>query len=141
MSYHDCGPLRLASERFEAGANGRIIAACRCAAERPTGHSGALSGDFHHFVRTLASAAERPLQWRLGAGLALSFDEARILQMIEAAQCSDRCRLQEVAARLLTGEKLAECLRATQSLANALAARDCFATRRQQARVIRTSIY
>jgi len=79
-------------------------------------------------LRTLASAAERPLQWRLGAGLSLSFDDARILQMIEAAQCSDRCRLQEVAARLLTGEKLAECLRATQSLANALAARDCFAT-------------
>ena len=130
MSYHDCGPLRLASEHFEAGANGRIIAACRCAAERPAGASGALSDEFHHFVRTLASIAQRPLEWRPGAGLALSRDETRVLQMIEAAQCGDRCRLQELAAKLLTGEKLADCLRATQSLANALAARDCFATDR-----------
>jgi hypothetical protein len=130
MSYHDCGPLRLASVPFEAGGNERIIAACRCAAERRPGAAGPLSGEFHRFVRTLASTAKRPLQWRPSAGLALSFDEARVLQMIEAAQCGDRCRLEEVAAKLLAAEKLADCLRATQSLANALAARDCFATDR-----------
>jgi hypothetical protein len=129
MSYHDCGPLRLASERFEADANGRIIAACRCAAaQRPAGALAPLSGEFHRFVRALASTAQRPLEWRPGAGPALSQDETRALQMIEAAQCGDRCRLQELAAKLPAGDRLADCLRATQSLANALAERNCFAT-------------
>jgi hypothetical protein len=78
------------------------------------------------FVRALNAAAERPLRWRPPTCRRLSEDEARVLRMIAAAQCSDFCRLHDIAARLLIGESLSAALEATQSLAAALAARGLF---------------
>jgi hypothetical protein len=94
--------------------------------DMPLDHASGLFGEFHHFVRTLIAAAERPLTWRPATCRGFSGDEARMLQMIEAAQRGDRRRLLEVAAALLTVDGLAAPLEATQSLANALAARGLF---------------
>jgi len=96
--------------------------------DMPLDHARGLFGEFHHFVRTLIAAAERPLTWRPANCRGFSNDEALVLQMIEAAQSGDRRRLLEAAAALLTVDGLAAPLEATQSLANALAARGLFVT-------------
>jgi hypothetical protein len=94
--------------------------------DMPLGHARGLFGEFHHFVRTLIAAAERPLTWRPATCRGLLGDEARVLAMIAAAQGGDQRRLLEAAAALLTVDGLAAPLEATQSLANALAARGLF---------------
>ncbi len=94
--------------------------------DMPLNHARGLFGEFHHFVRTLIAAAERPLTWRPATCRGLSGDEARVLAMIAAAQCGDHRRLLEAAAALLAVDGLAAPLEATQSLANALAARGLF---------------
>jgi hypothetical protein len=143
MSFHDAKPLRFAAACAEARADALVVAAMRGAMAGARGGAaylgehalaGAMSpaearailGRFHHFARALIVAAERPLEWRSLASPHLARDEAQMLRMIAAAQCSDFCRLHEIAGRLLLGANLAPALQATQALAAALAARGLF---------------
>jgi hypothetical protein len=152
MSYHDARNLRLNATPADA----LVLTVCRCAMagfrhdqstcwdigweallrETPLDHARSLFGEFHHFVRTLIGAAERPLQWRPVACRGVARDEALMLAMIGAAQCGDQCRLLEAAATLLTVDGLAAPLEATQSLARALAARGLFVVAHQTGETI-----
>jgi hypothetical protein len=129
-----------------ASADGLVVAVYRCAMagfsyghatcwdigwrtladEMPLDQARGLFGEFHYFVRTLLSAANRPLEWRPATCRGLCDDEARMLRMIEAAQRGDSAGMNDAAARLLDAGELAACLEAAQSLSAALAARNLF---------------
>jgi hypothetical protein len=142
MSFHNAN----ATPGAPASADGLVVAVYRCAMagfayghatcwdigwrtladEMPLDQARGLFGEFHHFVRTLLSAANRPLEWRPATCRGLCDDEAWVLRMIEAAQTGDRAGMSDVAARHLDAGELAACLEAAQSLSAALSARNLF---------------
>jgi hypothetical protein len=150
MSFHDARRLRIAPPTPEARADALATIVCRSAmaalshgeaawsetgwraliAEMPSAEARAMFARFDRFARTLLAAAERPLEWRPAASRCLSNDEAQMLRMIAAAQCSDFCRMDAIAGRLLCGDDLSAALEATQALAGALAARGLFVSDR-----------
>lgn len=144
--FHDARPLRFIADSAEARANALVIGLYRGAmaglarnggargdggwrvliAAMPADEASAIFRQFRRFVTGLVAAAERPLEWRPAASPRLANDEAQMLRMIAAAQCSDFCRMDAIAGRLLSGDDLSAALEATHALAGALAARGLF---------------
>lgn len=147
MTFHNAKRRQIAVEPVPADASALVMTVCRCAmagfslgdaacwdigwqalaSEMSLAQARGLFGEFHHFVRTLRLAAERPLDWRPATCSRLSSDEVRMLRMIEAAQCRDRLSLIE-AAQSLVSDEVSPSLEAAQSLADALTERGLYVT-------------
>ena len=91
-----------------------------------TGEEGPLFGEFYGFVRALLAVTQNPLSCRPAGCRSIGNDEALALSMIGAAQVADTVGLLAAAAELLGVDELGDALRATQSLATALAKRGLF---------------